>query len=160
MALLSAAALHHAGHQQPMAFQVITDAVERDIEVGRVRIEFHASNLVGGAATQMMQTETGTMVVSTPETTAFDLVRFPSASGYWSNIATVLSELAERHDREQLAVGATRVARSDVQRLGWLLDVLGQSELAGACAHVRLCQGTGRRIAAPGARLLRGAGPS
>jgi len=30
-------------------------------------------------------------------------VRFPSASGYWSNIATVLFELAERIDPQRLA---------------------------------------------------------
>ena len=115
-----------------MAFQVISDAVERDVEVGRVRIEFHVSNLVEGAATERVQTETGSMVVSTPETTAFDLVRFPSSCGYWNNIATVLSELAEKMDPEKLAAGAERVARSDVQRLGWLLDLVEESTLADA----------------------------
>jgi len=134
VALLSAAALHGAGHQQPMAFQVIADAAERNIEVGRVRIELHVSNLVEGAATAQMQTETGSMVVSTPETTAFDLVRFPSACGYFSNIATVLSELAERMAPDKLAAGAVRVARSDAQRLGWLLQLVEQRELADALA--------------------------
>lgn len=134
VALLSAAALHGAGHQQPMAFQVITDAVERDVAVGRVRVQFHASNLVEGAATERVQTETGSMVVSTPETTAFDLVRFPAAGGYWSNIATVLSELAVKLDADRLTAGAARVARSDVQRLGWLLDRVGETELADALA--------------------------
>jgi predicted transcriptional regulator of viral defense system len=132
VALLSAAALHGAGHQQPMAFQVIADAAERDIEVGRVRIELHVSNLVESAATETAQTETGSMVVATPETTAFDMVRFPAACGYWSNIATVLSELAERMDADKLAAGAARVARSDAQRLGWLLDFLEEGELADA----------------------------
>lgn len=134
VALLSAAALHGAGHQQPMAFQVLSDADERDIELGRVRIEFHVSRLVLGAATQEIQTETGTMVVSTPETTAFDLVRFPSAAGYWNNVATVLGELAESLDSGLLAAGAERVARSDSQRLGWLLDFLGEHQLADALA--------------------------
>lgn len=136
VALLSASALHGAGHQQPMAFQVIADAVERDIEVGRVRIELHLSNRVDGAATEKVQTETGTMVVATPETTAFDLVRFPSAAGYWSNIATVLSELAAELDAGRLADGAMRVARTDVQRLGWLLDFLNETDLADALAQV------------------------
>lgn len=134
VALLSAAALHGAGHQRPMAFQVIADAVERDIEVGRIRIEFHVSKLVGRAATQPMQTETGSMVVATPETTAFDLVRFPRASGHWSNIATVLSELAQELDPDELVAGAARVARSDVQRLGWLLDHVNEGGLADALA--------------------------
>lgn len=136
VALLTAAALHGAGHQQPMAFQVLSDDDERDIELGRVRIEFHVSRLVVGAATQKIQTETGTMVGSTPETTAFDLVRFPSAAGYWNNIATVLGELAESLDPGLLAAGAERVARSDSQRLGWLLDLLGEHRLADALAAV------------------------
>lgn len=132
VALLSAAALHGAAHQQPMAFQVIADAAERDIQVGRVRIDFHVSNRFDGAATQLVQTETGEMVVATPETTAFDLVRFPSAAGYWSNIATVLAELSEKLDPQALAKGAARVARSDVQRLGWLLEHVEQPALASA----------------------------
>ncbi len=136
VALLSAAALHGAGHQQPMAFQVITDAVERAVEVGRVRIEFHVSNLVQGAATERVQTETGSMVVSTPVTTAFDLVRFPSACGHWNNVATVLAELAEKLEPDKLVAGASRVARSDVQRLGWLLDLVEQKALADELAEV------------------------
>jgi len=136
VALLSAAAMHGAGHQQPMAVQVLADAVVRDIEVGRIRIEFHVSNLVDVAAVEKMQTETGDVFVSTPETTAFDVVRFPSASGHWSNIATVLSELAEKLDAVRLAAGAARVARSDAQRLGWLLDFIDEGGLADALAEV------------------------
>ncbi|MDD9970185.1 MAG: type IV toxin-antitoxin system AbiEi family antitoxin [Myxococcales bacterium] len=132
--LLTAAALHGAGHQQPMAFQVIVDAAERGIEVGRVRIEFHVSNLVAAAETQRVQTETGTMTVSSPETTVFDIVRFPAACGSWSNVATVLAELAEKLDVDRLVEGVARVARSDVQRLGWLLDFLHETELANALA--------------------------
>lgn len=132
VALLSAAALHGAGHQQPMAWQVMADAPERAVKAGRVRIDFHFSSGVDEAATQAMQTETGTMRVATPETTAFDLVRFPAASGYWSHIATVLAELAERLSPQALAAGAGRVARSDVQRLGWLLDLVGYPALADA----------------------------
>lgn len=106
-----------------MAFQVIADAPERDIVAGRVRIDFHVTDRFDGAATRRIQTETGTMEVATPETVAFDLVRFPGASGYWSNVATVLAELGEKLDPARLVAGASRVARSDVQRLGWLLDL-------------------------------------
>jgi len=136
VALLTAAALHGAGHQQPMAFQVMVDAIERGIEIERVRIEFHVSNLVFKANTTRIQTETGTMVVASPETTAFDLVRFPSASGYWSNISTVLLELAGELDPALLSAGAERVERSVVQRLGWLLDFLEEQDLADALARV------------------------
>jgi predicted transcriptional regulator of viral defense system len=134
VALLSAAALHGAGHQQPMAFQVMADAVEPDIVVGRVRVEFHSSNLTKDASSQSMQTETGSMAVATPETTAFDMVRFPEACGYWSNIATVLAELGDKIDPAKLVAGAPRVARSDLQRLGWLLQHIEQIDLADALA--------------------------
>lgn len=115
---------------------MIADADERSIELGRLRIEFHVSRLVRDAATQRFQTETGGMVVSTPETTAFDLVRFPAAAGYWSNVATVLGELAESLDPALLATGSERVARSDVLRLGWLLDLVEAEKQAAALAAV------------------------
>jgi hypothetical protein len=35
-------------------------------------------------------------------------------------------------DPDKLADGAERVARSDVQRLGWLLDLVGETALAEA----------------------------
>lgn len=74
------------------------------------------------------------MVVSTPETTAFDLVRFRAACGYWNNVATALAELAEKLDPDRLVAGASRVARSDFQRLGWLLELVEENELADALA--------------------------
>ena len=46
----------------------------------------------------------------------------------------MLSELAEKLDPEKLAAGAERVARSDVQRLGWLLDLVEETVLADALA--------------------------
>lgn len=130
VALLTAASIHGAAHQQPMAFQVIADHVERDIAIGRSRIEFHVSSLVAEAATTAVQTETGTMVISTPETTALDLVRYPAASGYWNNVVTVLSELAKELDPSRLASVATRFPSATVQRLGWLLELVGQQALA------------------------------
>jgi hypothetical protein len=125
-----------------MAFQVIAAVPERDVQVGPVRIEFHSSRRMKAAATECVQTETGTMVLSTPETTAFDLVRFSAASGSWSNVSTVISELAETLDPKLLSAGVDRVTRSDVQRLGWLLDLLGKVQLAEAL-HTTL---RGRRL--------------
>jgi len=135
VSLLSAAALHGAGHQQPIAFQVITDVVERNIKVGRVRIEFHTSSMVETAATQRIQTETGSMRISTPETTAFDLVRFPFACGNWNNVVTVLADLAEALDVRKLVAEVPRVARSDIQRLGWLLELIDEHVFANALAQ-------------------------
>jgi len=70
------------------------------------------------------------MVVATPETAAFDVVRFFSAAGHWNNVAMVLSELAEKIDRDRLVDIAPHVHLPDVQRLGYLLSIVGEGELA------------------------------
>lgn len=128
--LLSAAALHGASHQQPMVFQVLTDGLHAKMRSGKILIDARKSRMVGRFPTQRIQTETGTMVVSTPETTALDLVRFPRAVGSWGNIATVLADLAERIDGRRLIVAAERGLLSDAQRLGYVLDAIGHAELA------------------------------
>jgi predicted transcriptional regulator of viral defense system len=132
--LLSAAAIHGAAHQQPMVFQVVTDRPTRPARVGRVRIGFHMSRKVESAPVAKVQTETGSMRVSTPEATAFDLVRFAPAAGHLNNVATVLGELAERLDPAALVKLAHAYAVPEAQRLGYLLEQLGQRKLAESLA--------------------------
>ena len=124
--LLSSASFHEAAHQQPMVFQVITDKRTRMITVGQVRIQFLYKKLISDHFFQQMKTDTGLMHVATPEMTAFDLVRYMGVSGQVNHVATVLCELAEQLNAEQLA---TLVAQGDVeisvaQRLGYLLETL------------------------------------
>jgi predicted transcriptional regulator of viral defense system len=133
--ILSAAALHGAGHQQPMSFQVVTDRPTRAARAGRTRIEFHQSGSVERTPTVELQTETGTMRVSTPEATAFDLVRYPAAAGYLDHAVTVLAELAERMRPGELATCARSQPLPDAQRVGYLLERLGQRELAESLFH-------------------------
>ena len=128
--LLSAAAIHGAAHQQPMVFQVVTNRPTRAARAGRVRIAFHMSRIIKLAPVAEVQTETGSMRVSSPEATAFDLVRFAPAAGHLSNVATVLAELAEKLDPAALAKLAHAYPAPDAQRLGYLLEQLGKTELA------------------------------
>jgi predicted transcriptional regulator of viral defense system len=130
VALLSAAALHGASHQQSMAFQIMTDRPTRPALAGRARLEFHMSRRLADSSTVSMQTETGSMLVSTPETTALDLVEHSASCGGWSNVATVLAELAERLEPEALHLAAGPAKTPDVQRLGYLLDLVGHPRLA------------------------------
>ncbi|MGE3172496.1 MAG: type IV toxin-antitoxin system AbiEi family antitoxin [Planctomycetota bacterium] len=127
--ILSAAALHGASHQQPMNFQVVTDRPTRTARAGRTRIEFHQSGSLEVTPTVDLQTETGTMRVATPEATAFDLVRYPSAAGYLDNVVTVLAELVERMQPEALATCGRSQPVPDAQRVGYLLEQLGQHAL-------------------------------
>jgi len=127
--LLSAAAIHGAAHQRPMVFQVVTSKPTRDISAGRVAIQFSMSSNVEQMPAIEKQTETGTMRVATPEATAFDLVRYQAAAGHLSNAATVLTELAESMDAQALVNIASLVPLPDVQRLGYVLDAVGATDL-------------------------------
>jgi len=132
--LLSAAAIHGAAHQQPWVFQVVTSKPTREMRVGKVAMQFSMSSKVEQMPVMEKQTETGTMRVATPETTAFDMVRYQAGAGHLSNAATVLAELAERMDGRALVGIAPLVGLPDVQRLGYLLDAIGASDLAGPLA--------------------------
>jgi predicted transcriptional regulator of viral defense system len=132
--LLSAAAIYGAAHQQPMVFRVVTDRPTRELYSGRIVIRFSMNRGVEQMPVTEKQTETGNMRVATPETTAFDLLRYPAAAGYLSNAATVLVELSERMDAGALVKIAPLVSLPDVQRLGYILDTVGKSELANPLA--------------------------
>jgi len=149
--LLSAAALHGAAHQQPMRFQVVSSAPLRPVTVGRAHIEFHVSRGIDATPTLQVQTETGYMTVSTAAATAFDLVRFAQACGGMSNVATVLTELAEQLHPDDLRSLAADRPTPQIQRLGHLLDQIDRQCLADpllralAGRRVRPVSLTGRR---------------
>jgi predicted transcriptional regulator of viral defense system len=133
--LLSAAAIHGASHQQPMVFQVVTSKPTREMRAGKVAIRLSMNSKVEQMPVTETQTETGTMRVATPETTAYDLVRYQAGAGHLSNAATVLAELAERMNAQALVSIAHLLRLPDVQRLGYLLDAVGEGDLAGPLAE-------------------------
>ena len=157
--LLSAAALHGAAHQVPHEFQVVTDRPLRATEVGRTRVVFVKKAHLEKTPTVSVKTPTGEIRVSSPEATALDLVRYPEHAGSLSNVATVLDELAERLDPHALARAAQ--AEEEVayaQRLGYLLDLTGHTELTGPLAewvHARASRVTPLRSDRPITGALR-----
>lgn len=157
VSLLSAAALHGAAHQQPMVFQVVAATPTRAVRAGRVTIGFWMAGNAERMPARELQTETGSMRVATPETVAFDLVRYPSGAGQLSNAATVLAELAERLDPKALVGIAPLVRLPDVQRLGYLLDAVGEHRRTGLLAGWLGARGHRvvplRRGGAPGAEV-------
>jgi predicted transcriptional regulator of viral defense system len=126
VSILSAAVLHGAAHQQPQEYQVMTDEPQRQIKVGRARIRFLVKRNIRGVSTEERKTETGTVRVSTPEVTAIDLFRYPSAAGGLDNAATVLGELAEHLDKQKLVDAARAEGElACLQRLGYVLGNVG-----------------------------------
>ena len=151
--LLSAAQLHGAAHQQPQKFQiVIPRRTVRPIRAGNVLIEFHGKGPFNHSQTQEIKTPTGSLKVSTPETTAWDLVRYFKAAGGLENVATVLSELAEKLDGSALrAIVKRHDDKLVAQRLGYLLDKVGRRDLSKGL--VDWVQKAPLRLLDPGARL-------
>ena len=92
---LSAAEVHGYAHQRPQVFQVMTTARLRDRAFGRVRIEFSTSRHTAERPAVEVNTPTGSMRVSTRETTVLDLVARPDESGALSNVATIIGEMLD-----------------------------------------------------------------
>lgn len=131
--LLSAAQIHGAAHHKPMEFQVILPAKVtrlRPILIGNLRIRFFSKSLFDKSETFPVKTVTGYETVSTPETTAWDLVQYHKSAGGLDNVITVLSELGESLSAGKLL--ATVKCHGDrfvARRLGWLLDRTGWKNL-------------------------------
>jgi hypothetical protein len=122
--LLKAAELRGASHQAVMEFQVIAGKPMPKIRAGRSVIAFYYRKDLSevGAGIEDHKTDTGNMRLSSAELTALDLVRYPHAAGGLDNIATILTDMADRLDPEKLASLAGAFERSVIQRLGYMLD--------------------------------------
>lgn len=130
--LLKAAELHGATHQAVIEFQVVTDRQLPRIRAGRSFITFHYRKDLKAVrdALRPHKTDTGSMMVSSPELTALDLVRYSHAAGGLDAVATILVDLGETLDDAKLASLAAHFERAVVQRLGYLLERLGHGARA------------------------------
>lgn len=130
--LLTAAQQYGAAHQRPQATQVIVQKNRDSIECGKVRVDFIARSDLTKMPVRHINTPRGIARFSTPEVTALELVGYPGHGGGLSNVATVLSELTEEMNQEKLIAAAKLSPISWSQRLGFLLELLEQKELAEA----------------------------
>lgn len=130
VALLSAAAYHGAAHQAPMVFQVMVPRPRRSLECGGVRVDFVARQDMEATSVVERDTPTGVLRIASSAATAVEVVGYPERSGFLDNVATVLAELAESIDADALAAEARRAPTAWIQRLGYLLVLVEQDELA------------------------------
>lgn len=142
--LLKAAELHGATHQAVMEFQVVSAKRLPKIRAGRNLIVFYFRKDMEAVAAGIedRKTDTGTMKISSAALTALDLLRYPHASAGIDNVATVLSDLGQQIDADQLAALSATVERPVVQRLGHLLDRLGHEALTGPMLSALQKRGT------------------
>lgn len=126
--LLTAAAFHGAAHQAPQVFQIICDKRLPEVIIGNAKIQFYYSRMVSQLPLQERNTPTGYLNVSTPEVTAFDLIKYMRQSGHINHVATVLTELGENIKARDLKKAALFYSPAYIQRLGYMLDELGHSD--------------------------------
>ena len=128
--LLKAAELHGATHHAVMEFQLVTDKQFPRIRAGRSIIAFHYRKDLLSVLPGVVdyKTDTGNMKLSSPELTAFDLVRYLHAVGGIDAVGTALSDMKDMLEGRKLATLAAQFERAVCQRLGYMLDLLGADD--------------------------------
>ncbi len=126
--LLSAAQYYGAAHQRPQEFQVFLEKNRRPIKCSAVRVAFFARKRIADIPVRSFNTPRGTILVSTPEATAIDLVGCQRHAGGLDQVATILTELAEMIDPDLMAEAAVTAPLPWAQRLGYLLSLVGASD--------------------------------
>ena len=130
--LLSAAAIHGASHQQPMELMLITKSRHlKDRKKSDTKINFTTKKEIPQQYIQQITARSGYIPVSSPELTAIDLLSYNRNVGGINRVATVLNELAEVLDFNRVSASFFQnIHIADIQRLGYLLETLGFSEIA------------------------------
>lgn len=129
--LQSAAMYYGATHQQTQIFYVMVPKNRPMIRCGKVRIEFIAKKQLLRTPMQAIKTAAGYINVSTPESTAMDIVCYVRKCGGLNSVLTILEELAERIGNEPLRILADASNEKHwIQRLGFLLEEIGYLELS------------------------------
>jgi len=148
--LQSAAAIHGSQPQALQTIQIVTDVPRREARVGRQKLRFFVKSDCAASAVQQAPRAFAPMKVSTPETTAFDLVRYAPRLGGIDRTAETLAPMLHLLQPTRLkSVLAAEDEISTMQRLGFLLETMGQARLAAAvetclparCAWVALAVG-------------------
>lgn len=130
--LLSAAQYFGAAHHRPQEFQVMLPKPRRQIHCDKVRVAFIVRKDLNDVPVQSFNTPRGTIKISTPEATAIDLVGYSHHAGGLDQVATILSELAERIEPGKLVAAAKTAPVTWAQRLGYLLERIDADDKARA----------------------------
>lgn len=138
VALLSAAALYGAAHQQPMEYFIIAQTpAPRNIQSKKLKITFTSKVRWDNDALVQKNTNSGYINVSSPELTALDLLLYVNKIGL-NRVVTILEELAQSMKYSLLLKTAKKFSEtSAIQRLGYIFDrILKEEKLAEALLKV------------------------
>ena len=132
VALLSAAQHWGAAHQAPQVFQFICDKPLRNKVKNHIELEPVMKKHISPAYLVKVNARSGSILVSSPELTAVDLLLYPHRAGGLNNIATIIGDMADRLDFSKTEPNFFEgVPPAVIQRLGFLLeDMAGETEIA------------------------------
>lgn len=137
ISLLSSSSIYGATQQQPQTFQVICDDQVPNIKLSRGMIQFHYSKDFSKALVEQVKTPTSYATVANKEQTVLDLIKFYKDCGYFNNVAAILSDLCSELNSDTFKqVLENEVKISYIQRLGYILEVLGFNHLVEVTSEI------------------------
>ncbi|MCK6639434.1 MAG: type IV toxin-antitoxin system AbiEi family antitoxin [Bacteroidia bacterium] len=151
VALLSAAALHGAAHQQPQEYFVITVLpVMRSTFKKGMKINYISTQNVPASLIEKIKTESGYINVSKPVLTLVDLVRFEKHIGGINRAANVINELSRMVRTDDINDDLPDHAHvTTLQRLGYILEFACQRNDIADALHAELVKRNSRLVRIP-----------
>ncbi len=128
--LLSAAQYHGAAHHRPQEFQVVLETNRPAIACGSVKVVFVSRRNLAAVPVERFNNPRGTIMVSSVEATAVDLIGYMHRAGGVDRVAGVLWELGDELDPGRLVEASKSAPILWAQRLGYLLEHVGAGDKA------------------------------
>ena len=134
--LVTAASYYGAAHQQPQVFQIMIRGYRAPIVCEKVKVDFVVNKYLEKNPTQEISTARSKLRISTPETTAMDLLNYPKHCGGLNRVVTILDELKEVIKEKELAT-LLDISPNHFwkQRLGYIFEKLGAENLSQIIFH-------------------------
>lgn len=130
LALQSAAGAFGSNQQAIQETQVITDIPRRDMIIGRLRLRFFMKSGIDKTLTLQLPGAYAPLTVSTPGSTAYDLIRYAHDIGGIERAAeTIFPMLRQIKAKELRSVLDAEGEIATAQRLGFVLEALGATNL-------------------------------
>jgi hypothetical protein len=131
LALQSAASSFGSNPQALQVTQVMTDRPCRAIKLGRIQVSFFVKRGIERTPTQQLARAVAPLCISTPEATAFDLIRYATSIGGIERAAeTITPLLPVMRARELKRVLEAENEPAVAQRLGFVIEAGGAKNLA------------------------------
>ncbi len=131
LALQSAAGTFGSNLQAIQETQVITDISRREMIIGRIRLRFFMKSGIKNTLTQQLPEAYAPLIVSLPESTAYDLIRYSHDIGGIERAAETISPMLRLIKAKELrSVLDAEGEIATAQRLGFVLETLGATVLS------------------------------